>query len=142
MAIRVTDDLEIPEDALTFTASRSGGPGGQHVNKTSSRVTLRMDVVHAPFLTEGVRGRLMDGLRSRIAKDGTIGVVCQSSRSQAANRRLAQERLVELLARALAPRAPRVETKVPRGEKARRRETKLRRSRIKRQRGIAPADDD
>jgi ribosome-associated protein len=141
MPIRVNDDLEIPDDALTFTASRSGGPGGQHVNKTSSRVTLRMDVAHAPFLSEGVRARLLDRLRTRIDADGTIRVVCQTSRSQFANRRIAQERLAALLAEALVPEVPRVETKVPRRAKAKRLQAKKQRSAIKRLRTSGDEDE-
>jgi ribosome-associated protein len=141
MPIRVTTELEIPDDALTFTASRSGGPGGQHVNKTSSRVTLRIDIAHAPFLPDDVRARLMESLKTRIAADGTLRVVCQSSRSQFANRRIAQERLAALLADALAPRVPRIETKVPRRAKAVRLEGKKRRSVIKRLRTAGDDDD-
>jgi ribosome-associated protein len=141
MPIRVNDELEIPDDALTFTASRSGGPGGQHVNKTSSRVTLRMDVAHAPFLSDEVKARLLDRLRTRIDADGTIRVVCQTSRSQFANRRIAGERLAALLAEALVPEVPRVETKVPRRAKAKRLDGKKRRSAIKRLRTTGDEDE-
>jgi ribosome-associated protein len=141
MPIRVNDDLEIPDDALTFTASRSGGPGGQHVNKTSSRVTLRMDIAHAPFLADKVKARLLERLSTRIDADGTIRVICQTSRSQFANRRIAQERLAALLAEALVPEVPRVETKVPRRAKAKRLEGKKLRSAIKRSRGLRGEDD-
>jgi ribosome-associated protein len=141
MPIRVNDDIEIPDDALTFTASRSGGPGGQHVNKTSSRVTLRMDIAHAPFLSDDVKARLLDRLKTRIDADGTIRVVCQTSRSQFANRRIAGERLAALLAEALVPEVPRVETKVPRRAKVKRLEGKKRRSTIKRLRTSGDEDE-
>jgi ribosome-associated protein len=141
MPIPVTPTLAIPDDALSFTASRSGGPGGQHVNKTSSRVTLRMDIAHAPFLTDEVKARLLDRLRTRIDADGTIRVVCQTSRSQFANRRIAQERLVALLVEALAPEVPRVASKVPRRAKAARLDVKRIRSAVKRSRTVRGEDD-
>jgi len=137
MPIFVNDELTIPDDALTFTASRSGGPGGQHVNKTSSRVTLRVDLAHGAFLTEDQRTRLMEKLSTRIGADGTVRVVAQTSRSQYANRRTAEERLAALFAHALAPEVPRVETKVPKRSKASRLDTKRKRSGVKRLRARA-----
>ena len=142
MPVYVNDELSIPEDALTFTASRSGGPGGQHVNKTSSRVTLRMDVAHAPFLSDDLRARLLAGLGPRVGADGTVRVVCQASRSQFANRRTATERLAQMLADALTPEVPRVATKVPRRTKAARLEFKKRRASVKRGRAQPPDADD
>ena len=141
MPIPLTPTLAIPDDALTFTASRSGGPGGQHVNKTSSRVTLRMDVAHAPFLPEEVRATLLSKLGARIAADGTIRVVCQASRRQFANRKTAVQRLVQLLADALAPERTRLATKVPRRTKAARLKGKKIRSAIKRSRTERDEDD-
>jgi ribosome-associated protein len=141
MPLRIADGLEIPDDELTFTASRSGGPGGQHVNKTSSRVTLRFDVVHSPSLPDDVRTKLVEVLSSRIAADGTLWVVCQASRSQFANRKTAHARLEALLAQALVPVAPRFETKIPRAEKRRRIESKKRRGGIKRARAIPDEDE-
>jgi len=141
MPIPVNATLSIPDDALTFTASRSGGPGGQHVNKTSSRVTLRMDIAHAPFLSDDVRQTLLSKLGTRVAADGTIRVVCQASRSQFANRRIAVARLVELLADALAPELPRVATRVPRRTKAARLTDKKIRAAIKRSRTVRGEDE-
>ncbi|HEX4825259.1 MAG TPA: alternative ribosome rescue aminoacyl-tRNA hydrolase ArfB [Candidatus Polarisedimenticolaceae bacterium] len=137
MPIFVNDELTIPDEALTFTASRSGGPGGQHVNKTSSRVTLRVDLAHGTFVSEEQRARLLEKLRTRIAADGTLRVVAQTSRSQFANRRAAEARLAVLFAEALAPEIPRVETKVPRRSKANRLDVKRKRSVVKRLRGKA-----
>lgn len=140
MPLRIADGLEIPDDELTFTASRSGGPGGQHVNKTSSRVTLRFDLAHSPSLPEPARARLLDVLHGRIEADGTLRVVCQSSRSQYANRKTAELRLETLMAEALVPVAPRVATKMPRAAKRRRIESKKHRGTVKR--GRAVRDDD
>ena len=142
MPLTIADGIEIPDDELTFTASRSGGPGGQHVNKTASKVTLRFDVSHAPSLPDDIRARLLEKLSGRIEADGTVRVVCQASRSQFANRKTAEKRLEALLASALVPVAPRVATKIPRAEKRRRIESKKRRGGIKRARAIPDDDND
>jgi ribosome-associated protein len=140
MPLRIADGLEIQDDELTFTASRSGGPGGQHVNKTSSRVTLRFDLAHSPSLPEDARAKLLDVLQGRVEADGTVRVVCQASRSQWANRQTAAMRLERLLADALVPGAPRVATTVPRAARRRRLESNKRRGGIKRARAIPDED--
>ncbi len=140
MPLHLYYGIEIPDDELSFTASRSGGPGGQHVNKTSSRVTVRFDVVHSPSLPAAARVRLLAALGHRIAADGTVRVVSQSSRSQLANRKAATARLELLLSQALEPEVPRVETRVPRAEKKRRLESKKRRGETKRARRVPPTD--
>jgi ribosome-associated protein len=134
MPLHIAAGVTIPDDELTFTASRSGGPGGQHVNKTSSKVTLRFDVAHSPSLSDEARARLIAALGSRVGADGTVRVVAQSSRSQFANRRAAEARLETLLASALVPPEPRVATRVPAGEKRKRVTTKKRRAAVKRDR--------
>jgi ribosome-associated protein len=141
MPLIIADGIEIPDDELTFTASRSGGPGGQHVNKTASKVTLRFDVAHSPSLPDGARARLLEALSGRVGPDGTVRVVCQSSRSQYANRKTAESRLEALLAEALVPPAPRFATKIPRAEKRKRVDSKKRRSGIKRARAVPDEDD-
>jgi len=132
--------LAIPEDELVFTVARSGGPGGQHVNKVSTRVTLRFDVAGSPSLSAGQRERILRRLATRIGKDGVLRVVCGRRRSQAANRREATERFAELLRRALQPEKRRVATGVPAGERRRRVDDKRRRGRVKRKRS-RPADE-
>jgi ribosome-associated protein len=141
MPLTIAHGVEIPDDELTYTASRSGGPGGQHVNKTSSKVTLRFDVSHAPCLPDDIRARLLEVLGSRVAADGTVRVVCQASRSQFANRKTAEKRLEALLAEALVPVAQRFATKIPRAEKKRRIESKKHRGGIKRARTIPDEDE-
>ena len=141
MPLTIADGIEIPDDELTFTASRSGGPGGQHVNKTSSRVTLRFDVAHSPSLPDAIRARLLNVLAGRLEADGTLRVVCQASRSQFANRKTAEARLAALMAEALVPVAPRFATKIPRAEKRKRIESKKRRGGIKRARAIPDEDE-
>jgi ribosome-associated protein len=138
-SVKINDRLSIPDDELEFTASRSGGPGGQHVNKVSSRMTLRFDVVGSPSLTADQKRRVRRRLATRISREGVLRVVCQAHRSQAANRREAGGRFAELLRGALERRKPRRKTVVPLGVRRRRLENKRRRGRLKRDR---TEDDD
>jgi ribosome-associated protein len=140
--ILVTDRLAIAVEELTFTASRSSGPGGQNVNKLSTRVTLQFDVLRSPSLTEEQKGRIIAKLKSRISKDGLLRVSCQQTRSQAANRDRAVERFVELLRLALTRKRPRRTTIVPASARARRLEEKKRRGRIKAARTEKSSPDD
>jgi len=140
--IPITASLLIPSDQLTFTASRSSGPGGQNVNKLSTRVTLQFDVRRSPSLTENQRERIFVKLKSRISKDGVLRVSCQQSRSQAVNRGRAVERFVELLREALTPRRRRKRTAVPASARERRLAEKKRRSRVKAARGAKASQDD
>jgi ribosome-associated protein len=142
MPITIADGVVIADDELVFTTSRSGGPGGQHVNKTDSKVTLRFDVARSQSLPDDVRARLLEALTSRLAADGTVRVVSQASRSQHVNRRSAERRLAALLAAALVPVAPRFATKVPAAERRRRVELKKRRGGVKRTRAVPEPDDD
>lgn len=139
--IEIDDTLSIPESELVLTTSRSGGPGGQHVNKVETRVTLHFDVDGSPSLTDEQRERIRRRLPTRISKDGRLRVVCQRHRSQAANREEAIARFVELLRAALAPRRRRSETRVPKAQKRARLEDKRRRAEVKRGRS-RPATDD
>lgn len=129
--ITITTGLAIRPDELTFTASRSSGPGGQNVNKLSTRVTLLFHVLRSPSLTEDQKQRILAKLKGRISKDGVLRVSCQQSRSQAANRERAVERFVELLQQALTPRRRRKRTAVSAAARGRRLEEKKRRSRVK-----------
>jgi ribosome-associated protein len=139
--IHINDRIDIPEDELTFTATRSGGPGGQHVNKVSSRVTLRFDVDGSPSLAEREKRRVRHRLATRVSKDGVLRVVCRRHRSQLANRREAIERFAELLRGALQRPRRRRKTKIPAAAKRRRLEDKKRRGELKRQRsGSGSAD--
>lgn len=133
--IEIRPGLAIPDEEIAFVFSRSGGPGGQHVNKVSSRATLLFDVAHSPALDDDQRARILGRLATRISKDGVLRVVAQSSRSQTANREAATARFAELLREALAEAAPRFGTRVPRTQKVRRREEKVRRGVVKRDRG-------
>lgn len=140
--VRVLDDLEIPDDELTFTTSRSGGPGGQNVNKLNTRVTLLFDVNGSPSLTVEQKESLRRRLAGRINRQGVLRVVSERYRTQLANREAATRRLAELLRTALTEVPERVPVQIPESVKARRLEEKRRRGRLKRERAADPADEE
>lgn len=133
--------VEIPQEELTFTASRSSGPGGQKVNKTSSRVTLWFDLAGSPSLREEVKGVLLLKLATRINREGKLFLVARESRSQAHNRERALERFVRLLGEALERPRPRIKTGIPAAAKERRLAAKKRRAGLKRSRASEPSRD-
>lgn len=132
--IEIADGLAIPEEELSFVSSRSGGPGGQNVNKLETRVTLRFDLAGSPSLPEEQKARLRERLATRITREGVLQVTSQKHRSQSANRDAAVERFAELLRGALREEAPRKKTRVPKAARRRRVEEKRRHSQRKRER--------
>lgn len=133
MTLFVTPRISIPDAELEEQFIRASGPGGQNVNKVSSAVQLRFNVLASPSLTDWVRERL---LRSgQMTKDGVLIVTAQRFREQERNRADAKEKLVEIIRRAATPPKPRRATKVPRASKAQRLEGKKHRARIKQGRG-------
>jgi ribosome-associated protein len=132
--IEITDGVFISEDELVFKASRSGGPGGQNVNKVNTRITLFFDVAGCAGFSEIHKQRILTRLSTRANKNGVIRVVSQKFRTQKANRRAAVERFQELLRGALKTKPVRKKTKVPERARLRRLEEKKRRSMLKRQR--------
>ena len=132
--INVSNRLSIPEDELEFTHSRSSGPGGQNVNKVSTRVTLRFDVAHSPSLSEEEKRHLFQRLSTRINKKGVLWIAAQQSRSQSANRDLALARFAAMLREALKRPRRRIKTRIPRPVKEQRLAEKKHRSRLKEQR--------
>jgi ribosome-associated protein len=111
--LRINDRISIPEEEFFFTASRSSGPGGQKVNKVSTRVTLWFDIPASPSLNEEDKKRILERLPTRINKEGRLWVSAQQSRSQSSNRDLAKKRLAELLSEALSVSRVRRKTRVP-----------------------------
>jgi ribosome-associated protein len=107
----VTHSLKIPFAELQFRTSRSGGPGGQNVNKLETRVELLFDVANSPFIPEHLRQRLLSNLSSKLDSAGILRVVAQDSRSQWKNKQFAIERLAALLKSALKVRKKRISTK-------------------------------
>ncbi len=123
----------LPESELEFRATRSGGPGGQHVNTSSTRVELVFDLEGSPTLTDAERALARRRLRRRLDADGRVRVVAQDERSQHRNRRLATERFCELMRAALAPPPPpRRPTAPTRAARAERLESKRREGQRKR----------
>jgi len=130
----VSPDLRVPLAELEFRASRSGGPGGQHVNTSSTRVEVTWDVAGSPALSEEQRQRLLARLASRLDGSGRLRLVSSSTRSQLRNREDVTERLREVVAQALVVPKARKRTRTPRAAKAARLESKRRRSATKRDR--------
>ncbi|HYQ86890.1 MAG TPA: alternative ribosome rescue aminoacyl-tRNA hydrolase ArfB [Bacteroidota bacterium] len=129
--IIVNKHLGIPHSELRFRFARSGGRGGQNVNKVETRVELLFDVAHSPSLTEMDRDRILHHLKGRIDEEGVLRIVSQESRSQWKNRVDAVERFRDLLKLALRPRKKRIATRIPAGVKARRLDQKKHRGRLK-----------
>lgn len=140
--MRVLDDLEIPDDEVTLIASRSSGPGGQNVNKLSTRVTLLFDVDGSASLAPEQKDALHRRLSGRISKEGILRVVSQRHRTQLANREAAVLRFVELLRTALTEAPERVPSPVPERATERRLQEKRRRGRLKRERADVLGDED
>ena len=140
--VRITPEIAIPVAELEFRASRASGPGGQGVNTTDSRVELRFDLAGSPSLPAEAKERALRRLGPRVDTGGVLRVVAQAQRSQLANRRAAVERFAELLAAALATPRDRRPTRPTRASKARRVESKRRRSATKRLRGRPQAPED
>ena len=139
--VRILPGLSIPDEELTFTASRSGGPGGQNVNKVNSRVTLTFDVAASRALSREQKRRILSKLARRISAVGVLRVVARASRSQAVNRDAAEQRIGELLRQALASPKLRIQTVLPASRRTSRLEEKRHRSEIKRGRVWKPGED-
>jgi len=139
--LAIGDQLSIPVGELTFRFSRASGPGGQHVNRTASRVELLFDVANSPSLTESQRQRVLTALERYIDRSGVLHLAVQSTPSQWRNRQEALDRLQRLLRQALKPRRHRVPTRPSRRARERRLRDKRRRGRTKDLRRKPSLDD-
>jgi ribosome-associated protein len=120
---------------LSETFVLASGPGGQNVNKVSSAVQLRFDLVHSPSLPHEIRVRLLALAGRRVTKDGVLVILARSHRTQERNRADARARLFDLITRAATPPKARRPTKPTRASRERRLESKAKRAGIKRARG-------
>src|SRR5262245_28990180 len=120
MSIRISAAVELPDEAITFRPMRSGGPGGQHVNKVATAVQLRLDVNACPDLNQAALARLAPLAGRRMTDEGIIVITAQRLRTQEQNRRDAIERLTELVQQALVVPKVRRATRPTRASKVRR----------------------
>lgn len=132
--VRVGPGLTIPGSALDIRFSRSGGPGGQNVNKVETRAEVRFHLAATPLLGEEDRARVMAKLASRLTKEGWLAVACDRTRHRERNLLEALDRMGEVLRAALHRPRKRRPTRPTRGSKERRLEGKRRRSEVKRAR--------
>lgn len=139
-ALVISPRLTLPREELLLRATRSGGPGGQHVNTSSTRIELVWDVAASPSLDEPLRATLLARLASRLDSRGRLRVVAQEERSQLRNREAALARFTALVAAALVERKRRKATKPTKASQERRVEEKKRRGAVKRERR-RPTDD-
>ncbi len=140
MKLQITRTTHVDEKELVYTFQRSSGPGGQNVNKVSTRVTLAFDLDGSPSLSAMQKALIRRRLANRVSRTGVLRIVSGRYRTQTANRRATRDRLIELLAEALRPIKPRRKTKVSAGAKARRRDEKRKRGALKSQRRAGPEE--
>lgn len=131
----VTRSVRVPRSEIQVSFSASGGPGGQHANRSNTRVELRFDVESSVAFSEAQRARVLERLGAEVR------VVVDDERSQMRNRSLAEERLVARLQAALHVERPRKATRPTRGSQRRRMDAKSRRSEVKRQRRRPSRDE-
>jgi ribosome-associated protein len=141
MGLRVNRTVVLPEDELAVEAARSGGPGGQNVNKVATKVVLRFRPGTSSALSDAQRARVLERLAHRLTKEGELVLHASGHRLRSRNLEEARERLAGLLAEALRVRPPRKATRPTRASKRRRLDTKRRRGEVKRGRRGPPGAD-
>ena len=132
--VYIKNGIIIPEHELEISASRAGGPGGQHVNKTSTRITVRWNIAQTVALTPEQKQRVLANLSSEITTNGDIIIHSSASRSQQQNKKAAVDLLATKIRKALYVPKKRIETKVSKSTKERRLEKKKQQSSIKKMR--------
>jgi ribosome-associated protein len=138
----ISPDLRIPLSELQYRTSRSGGPGGQHVNTSSTRVEVTWNVANSPSLRPEQRTRLLQELATRLDTEGQLRLVSSGTRSQLRNKEDVTDRLRSTVAAALVVPKKRKPTKPSRAAKAARLAAKRKRAATKRQRQAPGGDDD
>jgi ribosome-associated protein len=137
----INDTIAIPESELRWDFACSGGPGGQNVNKVSSKALLRWDPTHSPSLPEPVRARLLAAVGPRLTNGGELLITSQRTRDQGRNVEDCREKLRALVLSAAQPPRPRRPTRPTAGSRQRRLASKTRRSETKRLRRRPAAED-
>jgi len=139
--IKINDKISIAEWEISESFVRASGPGGQHVNKTSSAVQLRFEAQRSPNLPADVKARLRRIAGRRWTKDGALIITAEEHRSQPLNREVAMRKLSELITQACEKPKRRVATKPTRGSQRRRMDAKTQRGAIKAKRGPVRGED-
>lgn len=129
--LHITDQIAIAEWELSESFTRSQGPGGQNVNKVETAVELRFEAERSPHLSAAVKRRLRSLAGRRWTQDGAVLIRAEDTRSQARNRELARQRLVELIRRAAVQPRRRIATRPSLGSVRRRLDAKTRRGAVK-----------
>jgi len=137
----INPKITIPSEYLTVSYSRSSGPGGQHVNKLNTRVSVFLDVRNCPCFNEWQKHTLFFALKGRIDKKGILQVSSQQSRSQIANRNATLQRMALLIDQVIKPKRIRKKKNVPKRSVEKRLSDKKSRSNIKRSRSEKPPED-
>jgi ribosome-associated protein len=132
--LEVNDSVRVPRAELTYRATRSGGPGGQHVNTSSTRVELAWNVDASPSVSDEERARIREKLSNRISGEGLLLLAASEHRSQNRNKEAVTERFVELVRQALVVQAKRKKTRPGKAAREARLHAKKHRSEVKRRR--------
>ena len=135
IALIINDNVQVPLSELVYTASRSSGPGGQHVNTTDSRIQVRWNVPESAALTETEKAMVRKNLASRLTDQGDLILASDTHRSQRRNREEVTQRLATLVREALIPPKPRKKTKPTISSREKRLDDKRKKSRTKKDRG-------
>ncbi len=138
--VPIKNGIVIPGNEIEITASRSGGAGGQHVNKTDTRITVRWNIKSTKSLNEKQKERVLQNLQAQLTKDGDLIIHNSESRSQQKNKENALLQLAQKIRKALHVPKKRKKTRVPKSVKEARLRAKTHRSEIKKMRKIKEQD--